>query len=124
MKSLHQLGDEDFPSSPIFVPRGDASEPGGHDGYVVVPVLSDAGFRLECYDAADVGKGPLAVLACGSRTLPFLLHAAWLPCALPAQDCERVRFSSELERAGELPDELAALAREVARELDEGVALD
>lgn len=120
-----QLGAEDFPTSPIFVPRGGGAgaEPGGHDGYVVVPVLNDAGFRIECYDAADVGKGPLATLACGSATLPFLLHAAWLPRAAPAPDAERQRFSSELDRAGELPDDLAALAREVARELDAGVAM-
>jgi carotenoid cleavage dioxygenase-like enzyme len=123
--SVAELGEGDFPTSPIYVPRhrGAGFEPGGHDGYVVVPVLSDAGFRIECFDAADVGKGSLATLACGSATLPFLLHSAWIPRAVPAQDAERVRFSSELERAGELPDDLAAAAREVARELDEGVPL-
>ena len=123
--AMAELGEGDFPTSPIFVPRrrGEGFEPGGHDGYVVVPVLNDSGFRIECYDAADVGKGPLATLACGSATLPFLLHAAWIPRALPAPDLERVRFSGELERAGELPDELAALAREVARELDAGVEM-
>jgi len=125
--SLARLGPEDFPTSPIFVPRGGGGragyEPGGHDGYVVVPILNDAGFRIECYDAADVGKGPLATLACGGATLPFLLHSAWIPRAAPAPEAERNRFSSELERAGELPDELAALAREVARELDDGVEM-
>jgi carotenoid cleavage dioxygenase-like enzyme len=122
--SVAELGPEDFPSSPIFVPRaGGAGEPGGHDGYVVLPVLNDAGFRIECYDAAEVGKGPLATLAQGRATLPFLLHAAWLPGAAPAPDVERVRFSDELDRIGELPDDLAAAAREVARELDEGVPL-
>ena len=83
-----------------------------------MPVLNDAGFRVECYDAADVGKGPLATLACGSATLPFLLHSAWIPRAAPAPDVARDRFSSELARVGELPDDLAAAAREVARELD------
>jgi carotenoid cleavage dioxygenase-like enzyme len=121
--SVARLGDEDFPTSPIFVPRGADAEPGGHDGYVVVPVLSDDGFRIECYDAADVGKGSLATLACGSATLPFLLHSAWLPRVQPAPDAERIRFSSEIERAAELPDELAALAREVARELDAGIEM-
>jgi hypothetical protein len=121
--SLHPLGEEDFPSSPIYVPRAGGSEPGGHDGYVVVPVLNDGGFRIECYDAADVGKGPLAALACGSATLPFLLHSAWIPRALPAPDLERTRFSDELERAGELPDDLAAVARQVARELDERIPM-
>ena len=28
--------------------------PGGGDGWVVVPVISDDGFRVECFDAADV----------------------------------------------------------------------
>jgi all-trans-8'-apo-beta-carotenal 15,15'-oxygenase len=127
--AMAQLGLDDLPTSPIFVPRagGEAAdyEPGGHDGWVVVPVLSDAGFRVECYDAADVGKGPIATLATpGGATLPFLLHAAWMPRAVPAPDCERVRFADELGRIGELPDELAAAAREVARELDEGVPMD
>ena len=120
--SIAELGPEDFPTSPIFVPRarGEAYEPGGHDGWVVLPVLNDAGFRVECYDAADVGKGSLATLACGHETLPFLLHAAWLPRATPAPDRERVRFSSELARADELPGDLAEAARAVARDLDEG----
>jgi carotenoid cleavage dioxygenase-like enzyme len=120
--AIAQLGSEDFPSSPIFVPRP-GGEPGGHDGFVVLPVLHDAGFRIECYDAADVGKGPLATLAHGRATLPFLLHAAWLPRAQEAPHVERLRFSSELERIGELPDDLAEAAREVARELDEGVPM-
>ena len=122
--SIAELGEGDLPSSPIFVPRGDAAEPGGHDGWVVLPVLNDAGFRIECYDAADVGKGPVATLAHGRSTLPFLLHAAWLPRAEPAPERALARFADELERVGELPDDLAAAAREVARELDEGVALD
>jgi carotenoid cleavage dioxygenase-like enzyme len=122
--SVATLAVDDFPSSPIFVPRaGIAYEPGGHDGFVVVPVLHDAGFRIECYDAADVGKGPLATLAQPGATLPFLLHAAWLPRACPAPDLPRTRFSDELERIDELPAELAAVAREVAGELDEGVPM-
>jgi carotenoid cleavage dioxygenase-like enzyme len=120
--SIATLGVEDFPSSPIFVPRP-GGEPGGHDGWIVLPVLHDAGFRIACYDAADVGKGPVATLSHGRATLPFLLHAAWLPRAQAAPDAERLRFSSELERIGELPEELAAAAREVARELDEGVPM-
>jgi len=121
--AIATFGAEDFPSSPIFVQRAGGGEPGGHDGYVVVPVLHDAGFRMECYDAADVGKGPLATLAHRGATLPFLLHAAWMPRAVTAPEAERHRFSSELERIGELPDDLAAAAREVARELDEGVPM-
>ena len=74
--SIAELGVDDFPTSPIFVPRDPRRrfEPGGHDGYVVVPMLNDSGFRIECYDAAAVGKGSLATLACGSATVPFLLH--------------------------------------------------
>src|SRR5690606_4337839 len=107
LTSIATLGAEDFPSSPIFVPRP-GGEPGGHDGWIVLPVLNDAGFRIACYDAADVGKGPVATLAHGRATLPFLLHAAWLPRAQAAPDAERLRFSSELDRIGELPDDLAA----------------
>ena len=40
-----------------------------------------------------------------------------------APDAERVRFSDELGRIDELPDDLAAVAVEVARELDEGVPM-
>ena len=71
--SHHEFALDDFPSSPIFVPRdpgADAnqsryagSQPGGHDGYVVVPVMSDDGFRVDVFDADAVGKGPLASLA-------------------------------------------------------------
>jgi hypothetical protein len=121
--SVAELATDDLPTSPIFVPRASGSEPGGHDGYVVVPVLNDAGFRIDCYDAADVGKGPLATLARRGATLPFLLHAAWVPRVAPAPLLERNRFSSELTRIGELPDDLADAAREVARELDEGVPM-
>lgn len=129
----HELAVDDFPSSPIFVPRdpgGDrvrsryaGSEPGGHDGYVVVPVMNDDGFRVEAYDAADVSKGPIATLRAPDMTVPFLLHAAWMPRAVPATAHARVRFSDELDRVGELPADLASVALDVARELDEGVPL-
>ena len=55
--------------------------------------------------------------------MPFILHSAWVPQVVTAPDRDRNRFSDELDRVGELPDDLATLAREVARELDEGVAL-
>ena len=59
----------DHITSPTFAPRelrrpttGQSAyaggEPGGHDGYVVQPVLSDDGFRVELFDAAAVGQGP------------------------------------------------------------------
>jgi hypothetical protein len=53
----------DLPSSPAFAPRRAGADPtrsrhagpdpGGHDGYVVCPVLSDDGFRVELFDAGD-----------------------------------------------------------------------
>ena len=62
----------DHITSPTFAPRdcGTSStqsayaggEPGGHDGYVLQPVMSDDGFRVELFDAVGVGKGPIAVL--------------------------------------------------------------
>jgi carotenoid cleavage dioxygenase-like enzyme len=131
--SHHEFALDDFPTSPIFVPRDPGADPahsryagsapGGHDGYVVVPVLSDDGFRVDVFDANAVGKGPLASVADRPMTVPFVLHSAWMPRATTAPDCERSCFSSELERAAELPDDLAAVAHEVARELDEGVPL-
>jgi all-trans-8'-apo-beta-carotenal 15,15'-oxygenase len=66
----------DFVSSPTFAPRlrpGDryaGPNPGGHDGYVVVPVQNDRGFRVEVFDAANVGAGPVAVASApGGRTV-------------------------------------------------------
>lgn len=110
----------DLPSSPIFVPRH-GGVPGGGDGWVVVPVLSDDGFRVEVFDAADVGRGPVATLAPPVPTpLPFLLHAIWVPSVAPAPDVERVRFADELgpdELAG-LDDDARRLVLEVAAELD------
>jgi hypothetical protein len=44
--------------------------------------------------------------------------------ATPADDRPRLRFADELSRVGELPDDLAAVALQVAADLDEGVPLD
>jgi all-trans-8'-apo-beta-carotenal 15,15'-oxygenase len=54
--------------------------------------------------------------------VPFVLHSAWMPSAVPVLpgSIPRVKFSDELDRVNELPDDLAECAREVARELDEG----
>lgn len=119
----HEWGLDDFPSSPIYAPRTGGSEPGGHDGYVVVPIMNDAGFRVEVFDAANVTKGPLATLRSPGFTVPFVLHSAWLPSVARAPDAERVRFADELDRIGELPDDLAAVARDVAHELDEAIPM-
>jgi carotenoid cleavage dioxygenase-like enzyme len=129
--AVHELALEDFPSSPIFVPRDPGadptksryagSDPGGHDGYVVVPVMNDDGFRVEVYDAGAVDKGPIATAAKPGMTVPFVLHAAWMPRAVGADPgIRRNRFADELDRIGELPDDLARAAREVADDLRTG----
>lgn len=131
--SHHEFSLDDFPTSPIFAPRDPGTEPGrsrhagadpgGHDGYVVVPVCSDQGFRVDVFDAGAVSRGPIASLSDGEMTLPFILHSAWVPSAVTAPDLERNRFSNELDRVDELPDDLAMVARTVAHEIDEGVPL-
>lgn len=126
---LRALGDwgfdaGDYPTSPCFVPRPGGA-PGGHDGWVVVPVLADEGFRVDVFDAAAVASGPVATLAApGGATVPFLVHSAWAPAAEPAPACERLRFADDLDddRLAALPDELAGVVRGVARDLDEGAA--
>jgi hypothetical protein len=94
--AYHFPSTSDLPSSPIFVPRP-GGVAGGGDGWVVVPVLSDDGFRVEVFDAADVGGGPVATLA-PPRPLPmpFLLHAIWMPEAVTAPEVERFRFADDL----------------------------
>jgi all-trans-8'-apo-beta-carotenal 15,15'-oxygenase len=128
--SAYELALDDMPSSPIFVPRAAGSvpgqsryagtNPGGHDGYVVVPVLNDRGFRVEVFDASSVGSGPVATLASPGMHVPFILHSAWMPRAVAAdRSIERTRFADEIDRAGELPDELRHAVHEVASELEQ-----
>ncbi len=109
----------DFPSSPIFVPR-QGGVAGGGDGWVVVPVVNDDGFRVECFDAADVGAGPVGVLAGPNRErVPFMLHSIWMPAARPAPSIERLSFADDLDPAAvdALPADLADAVRAVASEL-------
>ena len=122
----------DLPSSPIFVPvaagrdgrTAHAGErPGGRHGWVVVPVMSDDGFRVDIFEADDVGGGPVCTLASANHAVPFILHSAWMPRAGQAPDADRTRFGDDLARVDELPDDLAAAAREVAAELDDGVPM-
>ena len=78
-------------TSPTFVPRqapdGPAAryageDPGGHDGYVVQPVFNDDGFRVELFDAADVGAGPIAVAKpAGGRCAPSVCLSAAITTA-------------------------------------------
>ena len=90
---------------------------------MVVPILSDAGFRVEVFDAAAVGAGPIATIADRAMRIPFLLHAAWMPTAAPAPDAFRHAFADELDRVDELPDDLAAAALAVADDLREGAPI-
>ncbi|NBR65873.1 MAG: carotenoid oxygenase [Actinobacteria bacterium] len=119
MRSEHvfpSLGD--LPSSPIFVPRP-GGVPGGGDGHVVVPVLNDDGFRLECFDAADVSRGPVATARGTLRQrLPFILHAIWMPEAAPAPDVERLRF------ADDVPDSMMSSLDDAERDLVLAVAAE
>jgi hypothetical protein len=131
--SVHELATDDFPTSPIFVPRDpgadpnrsahSGSRPGGHDGFVVVPILNDDGFRVEVFDAADVGRGPLAVIGAPGCTVPFVLHSAWMPGGAEAPDIERLRFADELDRLDELDADLRSVVLEVADELEQGMPL-
>ena len=130
-----ELAVDDFPTSPIFVPRDAGadptksryagSDPGGHDGWVVVPVVNDDGFRVEVYDAGNVGAGPVATAAKPGMTVPFVLHSAWLPrvVSTAGDGRSRNRFADELDRIGELPDDLAAVALRVADDLVQGAPI-
>jgi all-trans-8'-apo-beta-carotenal 15,15'-oxygenase len=131
--AVHELAMDDFPTSPIFVPRDPGadpsrsrhagSQPGGHDGFVVVPILNDDAFRVEVFDAADVGRGPLAVASAPGMHVPFLLHAAWMTTPVTSSPGPGNTFADELDQIGELSDDLADVVLEVARELEEGVPL-
>ena len=81
--------------------------------------LQDAGV----FDAADVGRGPVAVASKPGMHVPFLLHAAWMATPVTATPGPTNTFADELDRVGELPDDLADVVLEVARELEEGVPL-
>lgn len=121
----------DHITSPTFAPRSVGAtpgqsayaggEPGGHDGYVIQPVCSDDGFRVELFDAADVGAGPVAVLkGTNKECVPLILHSSWMPAYTELADAERLRFSDELsdELMAQVPEELHGAIREVAAECD------
>lgn len=121
----------DHITSPTFAPRdvgalaGASSyagrEPGGHDGYVVVPVCNDDGLRVDVFDASRVGDGPITTLMGTNReTIPFVLHSAWSLANNDLVDAERLTFSSELtpEAMAKVPEELRPAVLEVAAELD------
>jgi all-trans-8'-apo-beta-carotenal 15,15'-oxygenase len=123
----------DHITSPAFAPRSAGSDPttsahagpqpGGHDGYVVQPVCNDDGLRVELFDAARVGDGPIATLmGTNKETIPLVLHAAWTPSHHRLVDAERLAFSSELTEAAvaSIPVDLQPAVWEVADELAGG----
>jgi all-trans-8'-apo-beta-carotenal 15,15'-oxygenase len=138
-KGSWTFGTDDYATSPCFVPRTPdpstrptydptdpgrpsytPANPGGFDGWVVVPVLNDDGFRVEVFDAAGVGDGPVATLAApGGATVPFLIHSAWMPVAKPAPDVERLRFADDVapDALATLPEDLRAAVHDVATRL-------
>ncbi len=100
----------DLITSPTFVPRPApasaggsryaSAEPGGHDGWIVQPVFNDDGFRIELFDAAHVGAGPVATLrGDAGQNVPLLLHSAWMPTPDGLADVERLTFADELDEA-------------------------
>jgi hypothetical protein len=120
----------DLITSPTFAPRGlgtdpaasryAGGEPGGHDGYVVQPVLSDDGFRVEVFDAARVGDGPVATLMGAKREcVPLVLHSAWMPTVDELADADRLRFADELTEArlAGLDDDQRKVVAAVAEDL-------
>ncbi len=121
------FGLDDYPCSPCFVPRERAErdsgrgDAGGHDGWVIVPVLNDDRFRVEVFDAATPSGGPMAVLAAPvGTTVPILLHAAWMPAARPAPSLERLRFADDVDaRIDALEPAHRALVADVVRQLSD-----
>jgi carotenoid cleavage dioxygenase-like enzyme len=128
-RGLYRFRNDEWATSPTFVPRhagvhGDpyeGAEVGGHDGYIIVVVQSEEGFRIELFDANKVSAGPVAVLAEAGHRVPFVIHSSWMPRIKPAARLDRLRFSEELDEARlkTLAPELAEVARKVGRELDE-----
>ena len=133
LKSRWEYPDlDDLITSPTFAPRDlgsdpDASryaggEPGGHDGYVVQPVISDDGFRVDLFDAANVGAGPVATLKGeNNQTIPLVLHSSWMPSFTGLADAERLRFSDEItpETLASIPEDLHPLVHQVAEECED-----
>ena len=110
----HELALDDFPTSPIFVPRDPGADPsrsalrgpgpGGHDGFVVVPILNDDGFRVEVFDAGRRGPRP----RCDVIGKPGSDGSVRPALGLDARRClgrrtsSGLRFADELDRIGEL----------------------
>lgn len=85
--------------------------------------MNNNGFRVEIFAADNVGGGPVCTLAAPGHAVPFILHSAWMPRAVPNTARPRTRFADDLDRVSELPDDLAQTARDVAAELDHAVPM-
>ena len=83
-----------------------------------MPVLSDDGFRVDVFEADNVGAGPVAVLMGPNREqVPFKLHSAWMPSASGSVvDVERLNFRSEMteEALASVPEEHRPMVLEMA----------
>ena len=93
-----------------------------HDIQILaIPVLADDGFRIELFDAAEVGKGPVATLAAENHTMAFIIHSSWMPSASETPKGDRIRFSEDFTDAqlASIPGDLQEAVKEVAREIDE-----
>jgi all-trans-8'-apo-beta-carotenal 15,15'-oxygenase len=132
LKARWEYGDtSEIITSPTFAPRDRGSdpmasayaggEPGGHDGYVVQPVLSDGGLRVDLFDAANVGAGPIASLrGVNGECVPLVLHSAWMPTTDELAEAERLCFRDEVTEArlATLDDDQRRVVARVADELD------
>jgi len=101
----------------------EGSDPGGHDGWVVMPVLKHSGLEIDVFDANAVGAGPVARLAApNGETVPMVLHSCWMPRAVEAPDMDRLQFADDYEEGdmAALDDSLKEAVASVARELAAG----
>ena len=87
--------------------------------------MNDDGFRVEVVRRRRrVARARWRSLRAPGMTVPFVLHSAWMPTAAGRRPTTSgTRFADELDRVGELPDDLADVAREVAADLDTAAPL-
>lgn len=95
---VFEYADGAFPSPPTFVPRVGSDEP--DDGYVVVVVHQDGPKELQIFDAADIGRGPLARATSPTFNPPLLLHSCWMaPRPGPRPSAYRVPLGRDVKGA-------------------------
>ena len=66
-----------FPHPPTYVPRKNAQH--DKDGYVVTVCHRDGAKEVHIFDAASIGKGPLARATSPDFIVPLMLHSCWMP---------------------------------------------